>query len=733
MKHAQLQLKGMTCAGCARTVEKALQSVPGVEQAAVNFADASATVTFYEETASVRALVDAVEAAGYEASDKAETRQPLSVTEAQHYQSLRRRFWLSLLFSLPVAVMSMAMTQWPWQNGVMLILTTIVVFGFGLPFFQDAWKALTHRQANMSTLVSLSTATAYAYSVVATVWPQGFERLGIHPHVYYEVAAMLMTFMLLGRMLEARAKGKTSAAIEHLMALQPKTATVVKDGRDETVSIDTLSVGDRIRIRPGEKIPVDGVVESGETAVDESMMTGEPLPVDKAPGAKVIGGTFNVSGSVVYRATHVGKDTMLQSIIARVREAQGSKAPIQRLADTLSGYFVLGILVIAALTFVAWMIFGPKPALGYAVMSFVTVLIIACPCALGLATPTALMVGVGRAAEKGVLIRNAEVLERTQKLDTIVLDKTGTLTMGKPRLAQIIPLVEQNGHEATWLQWAASIEQGSEHALGQALVQAAQERALPLVSVNQFQAYFGKGVVGEVAEHQILLGTAHFLESQGISLGEGVTQLQHAAAAGHTLVLMAVDQKPTVGFAIADTLKPDAQEAVSRLKAMGFDVWMLTGDQEATARTIAASVGIEHVMAGVLPDQKAHHIQALQAKGRVVAMVGDGINDAPALAQADIGMAFGAGTDVAVESSDITLIRDQVLDVVEAVRLSRRCLGVIKQNLFFAFIYNVLGIPLAAGALYPVFGLLLDPMIAGAAMALSSVSVVSNSLRLQKA
>ncbi len=731
MKQTQLYLEGMSCAGCARTIEKALQAVPGVQEANVNFAAQQASVQYNESGVSPQDLIQAVRKSGYNAQ-LLETLKPQSASnEAEaHFHSMQRRFWGSLMFSVPVVVSAMAGVDFPFRNWIMLILTTPVLFWAGRSFFTDAWGAFLHKTSNMNTLIAMGTGAAYFYSVVATLVPGIFRQYGIQPHVYFEVAASLVTLILLGRMLEAKAKGKTSLAIEHLIGLQAKVAHVFRDGNEIEVPIESLQVGDLIRVRPGEKIPVDGVIEEGRSTIDESVMTGESVPVEKGVSDKVIGGTVNKSGSFVYKATHVGKDTVLQQIIQLVQVAQGSKAPIQRLADTVSGYFVPAIIIIALVSFVIWMIFGPTPKIGFALISFVTVLIIACPCALGLATPTALMVGIGKAAEKGILIKSGETLEQAEKINVVVLDKTGTITVGKPTVTDILPLDHYSADEI--LQFAASVEKVSEHGLGEAVIKMAEEKGLIFEPVSQFEAVIGQGVVAHVNEHEVLIGNPKLMESSKITLNGHENQAKQFEENGKTLLWVVIDHRLVGMIAVADTIKENASEAIAQFKSQGLRVWMVTGDNPHTANAVARQVGIEHVAAQVLPHEKADTVRKIQEEGYIVAMVGDGINDAPALAQADIGIALGAGTDIAIESSDITLIQNNLMDVVEAIRLSRRTMQIIKQNLFFAFIYNILGIPIAAGVLYPIWGVLLNPMIAGAAMALSSVSVVTNSLRLQR-
>ncbi|BBM70774.1 heavy metal translocating P-type ATPase [Rhodothermus marinus] len=657
-------------------------------------------------------------------------REALRREREAHYRDVRRRFWIAALLSLPVVVLAMAhgALDFPGSRWIQLLLTTPVVFWAGRPFFTGAWRAFRHHAADMNTLVAIGVGSAYVYSTVATVFPGFFEAAGRAPDVYFEAAAVIVTLILLGRMLEARARARTSAAIEKLLDLQPPRARVERNGRLEEVPVEAVRVGDRVVVRPGEKIPVDGIVEEGTAAVDESMITGESVPVDKKPGDPVIGGTLNQSGALVVRVTRVGRDTVLQQIVRLVEEAQARKAPIQRLADRVAGIFVPVVMLVAIATFVLWFDFGPEPRLTHALLTFVSVLIIACPCALGLATPTAILVTTGRAAQLGVLIKGGDALERLHHVDLVVFDKTGTLTEGRPHLAHVVPL---NGHEAdALLALAAAVEQRSEHPLARAVVEAAEARGLKLPPVRDFEALAGLGVRARVDGRHVQIGRPAFLAEQGVPVpGEQVAAL---AAEGHTVVAVAVDGVPAGLLALSDTIRPSAEPAIRALHRMGRRVAMITGDSETAARAVARRLGIDEVRANVLPQDKAAAVAAFQAEGHVVAMVGDGINDAPALAQADVGIAMGSGTDIAIEAGDVTLMRPDLRAVVDAFRLSARTLRTIKQNLFFAFIYNTLGIPIAAGVLYPFTGLLLNPMIAAAAMALSSVSVVTNSLRLRR-
>ncbi len=658
------------------------------------------------------------------------------------------RFWLAAALTIPLAVLAMGghvvpqlapLLNQPWRPWAELALATPVLFWAGSEFFTGAWSAARHRAADMNTLVAIGTFAAYAYSVVATVAPQLFVQRSIvtggeHAHqamlpvgVYFEVAAIIITLILLGRLLEARARSKTSGAIRTLMGLQAKTARVERNGTEQDIPIEQVQVGDIVVVRPGEKTPADGEVLSGDSTVDESMLTGEPMPVVKAMGNTVTGGTLNKTGSFRFRAAKVGRDTVLQQIIRMVQQAQGSKAPIQRLADTVSGYFVPIVLCIAVVTFVMWFDVAPtETRLTMALLTFISVLIIACPCALGLATPTAIMVGTGRAAQSGILIKGGEALETAHRLTTVVLDKTGTITEGRPAVTDVSVL---GMDEREMLRLAASAERGSEHPLAEAVVRHAIDLSIELVLPESFNAVSGEGIEARVEGREVLIGNAAFLQRRGVEANAAIAQ--ELAAQAKTPIFVAVDHKHVGLIAIADPIKPTSPEAIRKLHSLGLKVVMLTGDNRHTAEAIARQLGIDRVLAEVLPQAKSAEIQRLQQQGEIVAMVGDGINDAPALAQADIGIAMGHGTDVAMEAADITLVRGDLNGVVTSIALSRATIRNVKQNLFFAFIYNILGIPLAAGILYPATGWLLSPIIASAAMALSSVSVVTNALRLR--
>jgi Cu+-exporting ATPase len=656
---------------------------------------------------------------------------------------MKRRFWLGLALALPVVVLEMGghlanlhmIVDPTWSNWLQFVFATPVVLWAGWPFFVRGWQSLVTRNLNMFTLIAMGTGVAWLYSVVAIVFPGLFPPAFRGPDgtvaVYFEAAAVITVLVLLGQVLELRAREQTSGAIRALLDLAPKTAQRIRaDGQEEEVALDAIVVGDRLRVRPGEKVPVDGMIVEGRSALDESLVTGESMPVTKQVGDKVIAGTLNTTGSFVMRAEKVGRDTMLARIVQMVAAAQRSRAPIQRLADQVAGWFVPTVILFAIAAFVAWAMFGPEPRYAYGLVAAVTVLIIACPCALGLATPMSIMVGVGRGAQAGVLIKNAEALERMEKVDTLVVDKTGTLTEGRPKVVAVAPAAGFEESEA--LRLAASVEQASEHPLAAAIVASARERGLPMSPVSEFDSPTGKGAVGVVDGRRVRLGNAKFLHELGIDTADLDGEAERLRADGATAIFLAVDRKLAAVIAIADPVKPTTSEALKLLAQDGVQVVMLTGDNRTTAQAVARRLGIEDVEAEVLPDQKSAVVVKLRQQGRVVAMAGDGVNDAPALAAADVGIAMGTGTDVAIESASITLLKGDLTGIVRARGLSGATMRNIRQNLFFAFVYNAAGVPIAAGALYPLFGILLSPVIAAAAMALSSVSVVANSLRLRR-
>ncbi len=743
-----LPIIGMTCASCVSRVEKALRMPAGVLKADVNLATEKATVSYIPGQASYKDLVEAVRGAGYDVVEPAPgtgeegieaAADAEEAARAAAYSRLKLKVTVGFVLSIIIFAGTMQM-EWftflpSWMhNGYFLwALASVVQFWVGRQFYTTAWSALKHGTTTMNTLVAMGSSAAYLYSVLGVLFPGLFEHQGMSVPMYFDSAAFIITLILTGRLLEARAKGQTGAAIKALIGLQPKTARVIRAGVESDVPVAQVLVGDVVLVRPGEKVPVDGMVEEGSSAVDESMLTGEPIPVGKHPGDEVIGATMNTTGSFTFRATKVGSETALAQIVRLVEQAQGSKPPIARLADVIAAWFVPVVIVIATITLVVWLVFGPSPALNYALLNFVAVLVIACPCALGLATPTAIMVGTGKGAENGVLIRDGAALETAHKLDVVVLDKTGTITEGKPRVTDVVLFGAGDGVDGVkgpgvdndrLLRLVAGAERGSEHPLAVAILAAAAERGLDVPAATGFEAIAGHGIRAEVDGHTVVAGN----ERLAGHAGERAAAL---AGQGKTVVTVVVDDEPVGAIAIADTVKPSSAAAVARLKQLGLDVVMLTGDHAATAQAIAAQVGIERVVAEVLPEQKASEISALQQDGRRVAMVGDGINDAPALAQADVGIAIGTGTDVAMEASDVTLMSGDVGGVATAVQLSRATIRTVKQNLFWAFAYNVALIPLAAGVFYPAFGILLNPIYAAAAMGLSSVTVVTNSLRLR--
>ena len=751
----EVAISGMTCAACVHRVETALGSVPGITSAEVSLATESARIEYVPGGLDTTVMRDTVAAAGYqvdaaaEAEGIEETLKRRDEEREQEARSLLRRFWVGAALGLPVVIIGHARfipglqgidavtMRWLWAlSGV---LTVPIMTFVGGRFFTGGWSAFRRHDANMDTLVALGTGAAWLYSTVAVAFPGLFPEGTAHP--FYEATAVVITLVVLGQALEARAKGRTSQAVRRLMDLRPLVARVVRDGTEVEVPAAEVRLGEIVVVRPGEEIPVDGCVQEGRSAVDESMVTGESIPVDKGPGDEIVGGTMNSAGVLHFRAERVGRDMVLSRIVDMVREAQGAKPPIQRVVDVVASYFVPSVMIVSVVSFALWYSFGPEPALSYAVVVAVAVLVIACPCALGLATPISIMVAVGKAAEHGILIRNGEALQRARSVDTVVLDKTGTVTEGRPTLTDVVPL--DGASEEELLRLAAAAETGSEHPLAQAVAEGAAARGVELVRgsdhteaaglarATDFEAVPGLGIRATVDGRRVLVGTAAFLAEAGVETAALEEQASELAESGRTPVLVAADGHPVGALGIADPVKEESAAAIGRLRAMGLQVVILTGDHEATARAVARKVGVESVLARVLPEQKAQRIKELQDQGRSVAMVGDGINDAPALAQANVGIAIGTGTDVAIEAGDVTLMGGSLEGVVEMLEISEATFRNIRQNLVGAFIYNTLGIPVAAGVFYPFLGILLSPVIAGAAMAFSSVTVVTNANRLR--
>lgn len=737
---------GMHCSSCVARIERHVCALDGVIRASINLATEQASVEYVPRQISPAEIRESIVSLGYDVQEpeaRAETEDHVEEghehgTSDAAQRSWEFRFWVSAALTIPIVIGSLRdfhslagmIPAFLTNPFVQWILATPVQFVIGWPFYKGAWAGVRHRSADMNTLIAVGSSAAYFYSVATIFFPQFVAAGGArHLAVYFDTSAVIITLIVLGRYLEAKARGRTSDAIRRLAGLSPKTARVVRAGREEDVRIEDVRVGDLIIVRPGEKIPVDGVVTEGSSAVDESMITGESIPATKSVGSEVIGVTINRTGSFTFSATRVGRDTALAQIIRLVEQAQGSKAPIQRLADVIASYFVPIVIAIAAVTFIVWLVFGPAPAFSFALVNFISVLIIACPCALGLATPTAIMVGTGVGAEHGVLVKGGEILERAHQVTTVVLDKTGTLTKGEPSLVDVA--VMPGFERSDVLRLAASAEKRSEHPLGEAIVRAAEAEKLGLTDPRSFQALAGEGIEAEIEGISVIVGSPRLMAERKLDFGDLARQAESFSTEGKTPVFAAIDGRPAAVFAVADTLKENSAKAVDQLKRMGLEVVMITGDNRRTAEAIARQVGIDRVLAEVLPADKAGEIERLQQEGKVVAMVGDGINDAPALAQADVGLAIGTGTDVAMEASDITLISGDLFGIATAISLSRRTIKTVRQNLALSFVYNVLLIPLAAGVFYPFFGVLLNPMWAAAAMSLSSVSVVSNSLRLK--
>ncbi len=745
----RIPLENMHCSSCVIRTELALQMTPGVVSARASLLTNSVDVEYQPDKTDFSALRKAIEQAGYkvaetkagaEAEPGEEDLAPEEAAQQEEYRTLMGKFWFAAAVSVPVVLLSYpelfpGLRDWmPTGSAsrrvvwaLLGVLSLPVLLWSGSQFFTGMWNALKHRAANMHTLIAVGISAAYAYSVVAVTFPQLFPRMEL-AEVFWDVTTVVVALVVLGLALEIKAKGRTSEAIKKLIGLQAKTARVVRNGQEIDLPVEEVLVGDILVVKPGDKIAVDGEIIDGSSAIDESMITGESIPVEKRTSDEVIGGTLNKTGNFKFRATKVGKDTALASIIRMVKDAQGSKAPIQRVVDTVSGYFVPAVMILAILAFVVWYLFGPEPRFIFAAIVFVTTLIIACPCALGLATPTSLTVGIGKGAENGILIRSGDALQSAEKLDCVILDKTGTVTRGEPSLTDV---VAKGSDEATVLRLAASLERGSEHPLGEAIVKGAEIRKIAVVDAKDFAAIPGHGVGGRVDDRAVLLGNAKLMRDRGIAIDLLTADWERLAGEGKTPMYVAADGKALGLIGVADTVKPDSKAAIAVLQSLGLEVVMLTGDNERTAKAIARQVGIERVLADVLPEAKAHEVQKLQLEGKSVGMVGDGINDAPALAQADVGFAIGTGTDVAIEASDVTLIKGSLMGVVTAIEISKATMRNVRQNLVGAFGYNVLGIPVAMGALYPFLGLLLSPLIAAAAMAFSSVTVVTNANRLR--
>lgn len=747
---ARILIKNMHCCSCVTRIELALKMTPGVISARANLGPNAVDVEYQPELVDFTAIHEAIESAGHKVKEPEpgqikqavdEDIDPEEVVRDQEYHTLMRKFWFAAFISIPVMGLSYpdlipGLRDWMPMGSdtrrivwaLLGVLTLPVLLWSGSQFFSGMWDGLKHRSANMHTLIAIGITAAFVYSLVAVAYPAMFPRVEL-AEVFWDVTAVVVALVVLGLALELKAKGRTSEAIKKLISLQAKTARVIRDGREVDLPVEEVVVDDILIVRPGEKIPVDGDLTEGSSAVDESTVTGESMPIEKQVGDEVIGSTINKTGSFRFRATKVGKDTALANIIRMVKDAQGSKAPIQRVVDLVSGYFVPTVMILAILAFIAWYLVGPEPRIIYATIVLVTTLIIACPCALGLATPTSLTVGIGKGAENGILIRSGDALQTSEKIDSLIFDKTGTITRGEPVLTDVVTV--EGSDESQVLYLAASLERGSEHPLGEAIVKGAEAKGLELSGTEGFAAIPGHGVSGGIGGKDVLLGNAKLMRDRGVAIKDLVSDWERLASEGKTPMHVAVDGRAAGLVSVADTVKPDSREAIVHLKRMGIEVVMLTGDNQRTGDAIAREVGIDRVLAEVLPDDKAHEVQKLQLEGKKVGMVGDGINDAPALAQADVGFAIGTGTDVAIEASDVTLIKGSLIGVVTAIEISRATMKNVRQNLVGAFGYNTLGIPIAMGVLYPFLGLLLSPLIAAAAMAFSSVTVVTNANRLR--
>lgn len=727
----EAKIEDISCASCASAIENKLKNFDGIINININIALKIVRIEYIESITGKTEIKTAIKQVGFTSIEITDdSTQELQDNAEIEYLKQRNKFIFSSILTVPIILISMLMLKIPNKNMLLLLLSTPVIFGSGKQFFTGAFKAFIHRSANMNTLVAIGTGSAYIYSLIITINPKFFNTVGHMSETYFEVATTIITLILMGRMLEAKAKGKTSQAIKKLIILQPKTANVIVDSQEIEISIDELKTGDTIIIRPGEKIPADGIIFEGYSTIDESTLTGESLPVGRKVNDRVIGGTINLTGSFKYIATKVGKDSLLHQIIKLVQEAQSSKAPIQRLADIISGYFVPVVMIIAIITFILWFNLAPDNIkLPYAISAFISVLIIACPCALGLATPTAIMVGTGLGAEHGILIKNGESLEMAYKVQAVILDKTGTITKGKPEVINIVSNIEKE----ELLFFAGSAESTSEHPMAQAIVKKAKENNIEILSPEEFHSEAGRGILAKVQNTSIIIGNQKFLEEKEISTSEFNEKFQEFTISRKNVVFVALNNAIAGIISIADTIKSDSKDTIQQFKDLGLEVYMLTGDIPEIADRIAQEVGIPHVISQVLPHEKGKYVKEIQSQNKITAMIGDGTNDAPALTQADVGIAIGSGTDIAIESADIILIHGDLTSAAKALKLSKLTIKTIKQNLFFAFIYNIIGIPIAAGVLYPFTGIMLNPIIAAAAMSLSSVSVVSNSLRLRKA
>jgi len=739
LKKVTLDIQGMHCASCSTIINRTLAKVDGVIKSNVNIATNKGTVEFDESKTDIGQLIKKINSKGYtssEASENIDYKKESRKKEIE-YKHLKYDFYVSLVFAIPVFILGMffmgesmipglpAFKMIPYQNYIMWVFASPIQFVIAGPMYKSAFTALKGFTANMDSLIVMGTSAAYFYSVFVVIG--NVFGIGSHGHVYFEASAVLITIVIFGRMLEAKGKGKTSDAISQLIGLKPKTAIVIRDNKEVRIQVDDVQVGDIVVVKPGEKIPVDGVITEGTTSIDESMVTGESIPTDKNPGDPVIGATINKHGSFMFKTTKIGANTTLSQIIKLVQDAQGSKAPIQRFADGVSAYFVPAVLLIAIITFISWY-FGMGSEFNFALIAGIAVLVIACPCALGLATPTAIMVGTGMGAKRGILIKGGEALETAHKIKFVMLDKTGTITKGQPEVTDIIPFSNINEEEVLTI--AASIEKGSEHPLADAIVKSSEEKSLPFHKTSGFKAIPGHGITAKLSNVTYYLGNPKLMDKQGINISRHKEAIHNLEEQGKTVMILASNKGLLGAIAVADTIKPSSPYAIAKLKKMGIKVYMITGDNERTAKAIAKKAGVTAYFADVLPEEKADYVKKIQKKGNV-AMVGDGINDAPALAQANVGIAMGSGTDVAMETGDIVLMKDDLVDVQKAIKLSRVTMSKIRQNMFWALFYNSLGIPVAAGLLYPFTGWLLNPMIAGAAMAMSSVSVVSNSLLLK--